>query len=300
MAKLGEVLARQFKKLGIDITTDDIKSLVALDTEVPDEISGQMDKNLLTIEAAKGNPEINRLLRKNHFGAVDEKMIEIIKESGVTLDETFANETNTLEKLAMLSKALVDTGKKKGEANSKEGLSDVVKKEREEFQKKEAEYQKQLKEKTEALTAKENEFTGARQNDRTEFKQKIRLFGKDYALPKDMDSELKVETALSVINKDLKSKGLVAKLNEGGGLVITDKDGNKAYNEKHEPIEDADSYFDEILSRNKLLNINDPNVQKQQSEGSFGAGGGQLNNGTNNKNSAIVNELQSQMKNMPN
>lgn len=294
MAKLGTVLERQFKKLGIDIT-DDLKPLTLLDTEVPDELAGKIDKGLLTLEAAKTNPEITKALKATTLAGIDAKMDDIIKETGVTMDDAFVNEKNTYEKVVMLSKALRDHGKKLGEANSKEGLSEAVKKEREAFQKKEEELNRMLKETKDSLLAKETEFKTTREADLNDYSLKTKLFGKDYALPKDMDSEFKVDTALSAIKRDLAAKGLLIKRNEAGTLVITDKDGNKAYNEKHEPIDDANSYLDAVLSHNKLLNVNDPNAQQQQQQSSGSGANNIQNNNSNNGNQAIVAEIESQL-----
>lgn len=265
MAKLGSILERQFKKLGIDITTDEIKPLLLLDTEVPDELAGKIDKGLLTIEAAKTNPDVNKILKQQILAGIDAKIEDIIKEHGVTVGDDFVNEKNTYEKVPMLSKLLMETGRKKAEASSKEGVSEVLKKEREGFTAKEADYNKKLKDLADSLTGKETEFKSTMESTLTSFELQKILLGKDYVFPKEMDSSLKVQTALGAINKDLKTKGLVAKLNDAGTLVITDKDGNKAYTDKHEPIENADSYFDGVLTQNKLLNINDPKAQQQSS-----------------------------------
>lgn len=297
MAKLGSILERQFKKLGIEIT-DDLKALIELDTEVTDDVASKIDKGLLTIEAAKSNPDVNKLLKAQILAGVDTQIEEIIKEHGVTVGDDFVNEKNTYQKVPMLSKLLLETGRKKAEANSKEGVSEVLKKEREQFAAKEADYNKKLSELTTSLTTRETEFKSTRENDLTSFELQKLLFGKDYVFPKEMDSSLKVKIALDAINKDLVEKGLIAKRNEAGSLVITDKEGNKAYTDKHEPIENPHSYFDGVLTQNKLLNINDPSKQQQQqSSGSNGAQGGNfIQNGQGQQgNQAIVAEIESQL-----
>lgn len=299
MAKLGDVLKRQFAKLGIEIT-DELKPLTELDAVVTDDVANKIDTGLLTIEAAKTNPEVTKAVKAASLNGIDARLDQIIKETGVTVDEAYANEKNTFEKVAMLSKALYEHGRKKGESNSKEGLSETVKKEREQWQLKEAQLQNELKSLKDTLTNKETEFKSTRETDLTSMELFKKLFGKDYVFPKDMDSDLKVTTALSALKKDLETQGLVVKRNEAGVLVITDKEGQPAYTKNHELISDVDSFIDGVLTRNKLLNVNDPNAQQQNSSsGSAGAGGGQLNGGANNQNNAIVNELSAQVKNMP-
>lgn len=293
MAKLGTLIASQFKKLGIEIT-DELKALTLLDTDVPDEVSKKMDQGLISIEAAKTHPDVVKVLKQSTLAGADAKMDEMIKEIGLTVGEDFVNEKNTYEKIAMLSKMLHADGKKKGEGNSKEGLSEAVKKERDEYNKQKEEMQKQLKALTESLTAKETEFKTTRANDQKTFALHKKLFAKDYVFPKEMDNDIKVQTAMGVINTKLLSMGLVLNLNDAGQPVITDKDGNKAYNEKHEPIDNIDSFIDGVLTQNKLLNINDPNAQQQQQQGS----GTIIPPGGQQKNAAVLNEIDAAIKAM--
>lgn len=294
MAKLGKILETQFKKLGIEIT-DEVKDLIALENEVPDETAVKIDRGLITIESAKTNPDVIKVLKQSTLAGIDAKIDDIIKEMGVTVDEDFANEKNSYEKVAKLSKILHEAGKKKGEGNSKEGLSEAVKKEREEWVKQQGELQGKLKDITELLAAKETAFTTTRESDLTSFELQKILLGKDYVFPKDMDSSLKVQTALGALNKDLANRGLVIKRNEAGSLVITDSKGEKAYNEKHEPIDNPNHYIDSVLSSNKLLNVNDPNAQ---SDNQRSPGNGNLNGGGGNKNAAVLNEIDAQMQSL--
>ncbi len=297
MAKLGSVLERQFKKLGIAIT-DEVKALLELDTEVPDDVAGQIDKGLMTMDAAKNNPDLIKQFKQSVLAGADAKMDDIIKEVGITVDELFANEKNTYEKIAMLAKAAVATGTRKAEADNKAGVSETLKKEREAFAAKEAEYNRKLAEKENELTAKVGEFSSTRENDLTSFELQKLLLGKDYVFPKEMDSSLKVETALSAVNKDLMTKGLKIKRNEAGQLVITDKDGNAAYNEKHEAYDNTGRYIDGVLTHNKMLNINDPNAQQQQQQ-QGGSGGIVITPGGGTQgNPTVLAEIDAQISSM--
>jgi len=295
--KTGVLLEKLFKKAGVDTNIEELKPLFAIDTDIADEYANKVDTSLLTLEAAKGNPEINRMLRKSHFDTVDQKLVDIIKESGVTLDENYEKEPNTLVKISMLSKALIEAGKKKAEATGKEGVHETLKKQADEFAAKEAAYQKQLKEISDSFVSKENEFKSIRENDLTDFEVSKILLGKDYVFPKEMDSSIKVQTAYGTVKNELAKKGLVLKRGEGGQLVITDKDGNPAYDERHNKISDTNSFIDGVLAQNKLLKINDdPNGQQQQ-QGSNGAPIIPGNRGF--KNSAVINEIDAQIANLP-
>lgn len=293
MVKLGTLLERQFKKLGIEVS-EELKAIVALENEVPDELATKIDKGLLTMEAAKNNADLIKLFKQQTLAGADARMDDIIKEHGIIVDEAFANEKNTYEKIGLLVKAGLSTGIKKGEAVNKENISEVLKKERDAFAQKEADYNKKLADLTTSLTAKETEFTTTRESDLTSFELQKILLTKDYVFPKDMDNSIKVQTAMSALNKDLSTRGLKISRDAAGSLVITDKDGNKAYTEKHEPIEKVDSYIDGVLTHNKLLNINDPN---QPAPGAGGSGGARtiLQPAGDAGNQAILNEIEAQI-----
>lgn len=295
--KTGVLIERLFKKAGIDTNIEELKSLFSIDAEIPDEYANKVDGALLTLEAAKGNPEINRMLRKSHFDTVDQKLVDIIKESGVTLGEDYEKEPNTLAKISMLSKALIEAGKRKAEVNNKEGVQDQLKKLSDEFAAKEASYQKQLKESSDNYTAKEKEFSTTRESDLTDFEVSKKLLGKDYIFPKEMDSAVKVTTAYSTLKNELAKNGFLLKRGESGHLVITDKEGNPAYDQKHNKISDVDQFIDGVLAQNKLLKINDANDNNNSNNASNGTN--LIPNNKGEKNAAVINELGAQLANLP-
>lgn len=294
--KTGILLEKLFKKAGIDTTNEEFKPLFALDADIADEYANKVDSSLLTLEAAKGNPEINRMLRKSHFDTVDQKLIDIIKESGVTLSEDYEKEPNTLVKIGILSKALKDAGKKEALAAKNENVHETLKKQADEFAIKEREIQNQLKTLTDTLTAKETEFKSIRESDLTDFDLDKILLGKDYIFPKEMDGSVKVNTAKGVVKTELAKLGLIVKRDEAGQLVITDKDGQPGWTKNHEKVE-TNSFIDGVLAQNKLLKINDSGSQQQ---GQNGSNGTHLIPGSNGqKNSAVISELDAQLANLP-
>jgi hypothetical protein len=257
MAKLGTSLATIFKKLGIELT-DDLKPLTELSNDVPDDIASKLDTGLLTIAAAKSNPEIHRAIKASTLDPFDKKMNEIITEFGLQPDEEFAASQNTYEKFGKLTKLINEAASKKAGSSTKGNA--------EEWAKKEADYQKQLKDLKDSMTAKEAEFMTTLENRELEFELKTILSGKQYNFPKEMDSKLKLNTAKGAIDLELQSKGYSLKRNQAGQLIIVDKDGQPAYNEKHEAIEPV-KFIDGALARNNMLQINDPNQQHQQQQG---------------------------------
>ena len=283
MAKIGTLIEKLFKKAGIDTTTEELKPLFALDTEVSDDTIGKVDKNLLTIEAAKSNSEVNKALRQSILGVADSKLDELIIELGLNPGEEYAANKNTYEKMVQLTKLAHEAGKKSSGANNKQTADD--------FAKKEADYNKQLKELKDGLAAKETEFKSTRENDLTSFELQKILLGKEYIFPKEMDTNLKVNTALGAVQQELTKKGFSIKRTETGQLVIVNKEGQPAYSETNEALE-PNTFIDGALAQNKLLKINDAG-QQQQHQASGGAT--QIQNNQQRGNNAVLAEIEADL-----
>lgn len=298
--KVGILIDKLLKKAGVDTEAkkEELKALLELEAEMSDEYADKLNKGLLTVEAAKSNPEVNKALRQSILGIADTKMLDMLTELGVTPSDEFSSEKNTYEKINLFSKALFEAGKKKAEVSNKESVHETLKKEKDAYLLKEAEYQKKLKDLTDAITAKETEFKLTRENDLTTFELQKILLGKDYVFPKEMDSSLKVATALGAVNSALAKQGLMIKRNEAGQLAISDKEGNPAYNSNHEKIDDPSAYIDGVLAQNKLLKINESGSQQQQAHGSNGAPFIPGSNGNNGKNSYVLDEIEAQLAEM--
>ncbi|MDF2381318.1 hypothetical protein JMG10_07570 [Nostoc ellipsosporum NOK] len=262
MAKLGTLLEKLFKKAGVDTSSDDLKALFDLDTDIPDDVSGKVDKSLLTVDAAKSHSDVIKAIKATTLAGADSKMDELIISLGLQPGEDFVANKNTFEKIGMLTKLALEAGKKAAAPGDKQAAD--------KWAEKEAEYNRQLKELKESITAKESEFAKTRENDLTSFAVKTILSGKDYIFPKEMDSDLKVNTAFGAINNELNKKGFTLKRNEAGQLVILNKDGQPAYSDTNEALE-PNTFIDGVLAQNKLLKVNDPNQQQDhQPNGSNG------------------------------
>ena len=281
MAKLGVFLEGIFKKAGIEIT-DELKPLTELDTDITDTVTSQVNKNLLTVTAAISNSEVNKQLRQRILGVADEQMETLIAELGLQPDDAFVANKNTYEKITALTKLALESGKKAAGSNNKTTA--------EEWQKKEAEYNKQLKELKDGLTAKETEFKTTRENDLTAFELQKILLGKDYIFPAEMDTNLKVNTALGAVQQELTKKGFNIKRNESGQLVIVNKEGQPAYSDTNEALE-PNTFIDGALAQNRLLKVSDSSQQQQQ--GSHGAQ--TIQNNQQKGNTAILQEIEADL-----
>lgn len=294
--KLGAFLEKLAKKAGVDTASDEFKAVLAFAEELPDEIANKIDRSLLTVDAAKNNSDVNKALRQSILGVADTRMDELITELGLQPGEDFVNNKNTYEKIPMLVKLALDEGRKKSDLDGHKTVQEQLKKQRDEFTAKEADYQKKLKDSTDSLTAKEKEFLSNRENDKIIYELQKKLFGKDYVFPKEMDSDLKVSTALGAVNNELAKKGLKIKRDENGQLAIFDKEDKPAYSDTHEPLK-LDPYIDGVLAQNKLLKINDGSQNQQNNNGASG-GNNFVPGSTNKGNAAILAELDQQLAEM--
>lgn len=297
--KVGKFLEKIAKKAGQDTTAEVFKPLLELDADIPDEIAAALDSKLLTIEAAKSHSEVNKALRQSILGVADSKMDEILKEIKVIPGDDFLNEKNTYEKLGLLSKMIYDAGQKKAAADNQAGVHETLKKEKEafaekekEFQKQFADYQNKLKAAQEAQESKEKEFNSKLERNSIEYDLHKKLLGKKFDLPEKMDVDLKVQTALVIINKELEKRGLSIKRGETKELGLFDKDGNPGYSEDHNLLK-LDSFVDGVLAQNNLLKINDDGNQNQNHNQTQN-GAQTIQNGAKG-NAAIIAEIDAQL-----
>jgi hypothetical protein len=283
MAKIGALIEKLLKKAGIDTSTEELKPLFALDAEIADDTVSKVDKSLLTLDAAKNNSEIIKAIKATTLSGADSKLDELIAELGLQPAEDFLSNKNTYEKIAIVTKLANEAGKKAGGTGSKQTAD--------EFTKKEAEYNLQLKQLKESLIAKETEFKNTRENDLTTFELKTILSGKNYIFPAEMDTNLKLSTALGAVQNELTKNGFSIKRNENGQLEIVTKDGTAAYNPKDNVAYEPNTFIDGALAQNKLLKINDTSSATPPPKGTIA-------NPTATGNPQIFAELQAQLATM--
>lgn len=82
MAKAGELFGDLLQKAGIDVTSEEFKSLLGIQIEVNEEAASALQSKLMTLEAAKSKTEL-----KNHFIApfaqgVDQDLKELLESNG--------------------------------------------------------------------------------------------------------------------------------------------------------------------------------------------------------------------------
>lgn len=284
--KVGQLIANLAKKLNLDTTAEEFKEVVGISIEIDDETATKIEKGLLTIDAAKAHKDVRKVIRAEVLNGVDATLAELVEELGVEVDDDFKNETNSFTKIGKLAKRIKDIESKK--ATNPEQKKEIEK----QIEKLNAE----LREAKKTIADKEAEFKAARDNDLTNFELQKILLGKNYALPKEMDSDLKVQTALTAVTRELTKKGFKIARTEDGQLTILNKEGLEAYNEKNEVVKLTD-FIDSALASNKLLATTDPN--QQQAGGNNGIqhyDNGHGSNGGAQPNAAILAEIDAQLQ----
>lgn len=282
--KVGQLIANLAKKLNLDTTSEEFKEVVGISIEIDDETATKIEKGLLTIDAAKAHKDVRKVIRAEVLNGVDATLAELVEELGVEVDDDFKNETNSFTKIGKLAKRIKDIESKKA-ANPEQ---------KKEIEKQIEKLNAELRDAKKALADKEAEFKLTRDNDLTNFELQKILLGKNYALPKEMDSDLKVQTALNAVNRELTKKGFKIARTEDGQLTVLTKEGLEAYNEKNEAVKLSD-FIDSALAVNKLLAISDPNQQGGGNNGQHQQHYHSSNGGVQ-PNNAILAEIDAQLQ----
>lgn len=257
--KFGTLLNSLAKKSGIDTAQKEFIDLLSTDIEIPDAIANGIDRGLMNLDAAKANADVRKAIRTEALNGVDSKVAELLEELGIEDKADIDGTKNSYDKISKLAHTVKALEAKK--ATSGKGAD------KDAYERQIAELNNQIKEVKTSLTAKEKEYQQAREDDLTNFEMHKKLVGKNYALPAEMDGDLKLNLVQSAVNKELSKKGFkLVRDAENGSLKLVNKEGVPAYNDKNEPLE-IDSFIDGALAQNKLLKVNDQSQQQQQQGG---------------------------------
>lgn len=292
--KLAELIAKLAKKSGVDINSEEFKKISIPDVEVPDEVATAIDTKLMNESAAASHSAIRNKIKAEALNGIDALVNSIIEEEQLQGTDDIKGAESSYERVKRLF------GFQKNAFNQK--LKDLVKPgsgkdpvDKEAYEKQLADLNSQLKDLKKTLSDKETEFNNTRESDLTSFEIQKLLLGKEYALPKEMDAELKIQTANAAIQKQLAAKGFkVIRHPETKALTVVKADGTPAYSESNEPVE-INSFFEGVLAQNKLLKVNDDSAAG--GSGGSGSGGVVVPGAAGNKggNASIVSEIDAQL-----
>lgn len=255
--KLGEFIAELAKQAGISATDEKLKDLLAIQTEVPDDVANSISNSLMTIDAAKNNPTL-----KSHFAAqalstVDATLEDVMKEAGLTDDlitelkgerSSYKRMQSTFKKVKGLhDAALKEAGKGNGGDPEKEKkLVDEI-----------STLNKQITEIKSANETELGQLKSAHEQDLTDNAVLNYLSGKKYAF-EDIPQTTNVATANGVVSGKLaEKKAKIIRTDAGLKLVLADNP-DLAYMEENKEVAFSD-FADTALAEGKLLKVSDPN-----------------------------------------
>lgn len=279
--KVGDLIKALFTKAGIDLTKDEIKKVVELTDELPDDIADSVDKALIAVGSAHENTDVIKKVRTVALNAVDKKMDDAIAELGLEMDDDFKGNKNTFDKILLLSKAAKIAGEKKAAPGT--SAKDKI-----EWADKERELQRLLKEEKDGRINDKKDFDTVRANDGISFELKQLLGGKNYVFPKEMDASIKINTAMGAVQAELAKKGFSINRNEQGQLCILTKDGTPAYSDTHVALE-PNTFIDGVLAQNKLLTVT-------KEPATPGAGGNEIIADASKGNLAVATEIAQELQ----
>jgi hypothetical protein len=245
---------------------EDNASLVAFVTEnkdlfskvqLPDDLVTQMETGLHTLDSAKS--KLKPTLFAEALNGVDTDFARGWDEfelDDATKAELLA-EPKTAKRAILLAKKV-----KELEAKKKGATGDDKKALVEEINNLKAAASKIAGEHKTAI----DKIQADHQDKITDMQYRTQLSGYNYALPKEMDSSVKVETALSTIRNAMLRDGVKIVNADGNLKLVTAKDGSEYFDSSNNK-KDLKSYTDGILALNKLLATAEP-------PGGTGGGGG--------------------------
>lgn len=249
--KVGEFVKKLADKVGnIDQNSQEFIDILSSSVEMDDTIVNSILENTLTMSTASQHPAVRNKIRAEVFNGIDKNIEnqlnawEISEEARTQV----LSEPDTFKRLKLMETKIKEhiegvkgTGKSKSDAE--EALKAQV-----------AKLTTDYKTLQDNFTAEKNNIINEHQGQLINFQLQNMLVGKNYALPKEMASEMKTSIAMQALQAKLGADGYVIK-NEAGKLNLFTKEGTIALDKQNSQIL-IDKYVDEVLVQNKLVDMN--------------------------------------------
>ncbi len=252
--KIGEFLNKLATKGGIDATDKHLidilsKSEIA-NADINDELANKIDISLMTVEAAKSNPDVIKKIKGETLNGADALIDRLLAESGY--DEAdiadIKADKNTFNKIEKTAKKIKELEAKKAGAN---------KPDKEAYQKQIDDLNGKMRDTATAHEKAINDIKSTHATELTHLELKSILATKKMTLPEDMAPALKNEIALNAVKAELQAKGFQI-VNTNGTLEVKRTDGTDAYDASNRKV-GLTELIDGALAQNKLLAVTDPN-----------------------------------------
>jgi hypothetical protein len=264
---LAELIQELANRVNIDNDNIDLKTLVMnpnlSQINISDELSNEFQSKLMSEDQARINPNLNTHFKKHYIGTalktVDSKIADLV--NALELDDNyrshFDNEQNTYNKIEMIAQLIKDNKSNNNKSNNKQ----------------DSDYDKQsllnkINELTEQLNWEKESRDYYIQDINNDWKNRLSekelnsIFSQyNYAM--DIDKDIAVQTARTLVEKKLKEKG--------GMYTFDDQSGFKLVNYETPDLPftidnkqiDFKKFVDNVLAENKLLKVNTPAEHQQ-------------------------------------
>lgn len=265
---LGDFLNTLAAQSGISADSPELKAILSSPTlsavDLPDSIVAKIQSAHLTLDAAKNNPAVLSHIKAQLYNGVDSELQNTLTEMGVldTFKSDFETEKSTPKRISLALKKIAALEKEK---------SGAAKGDKAELQKEIDRLNASVVEVKRGFEAEKATLVASHQNEILDYDLNTQLAGYNYALPKEMATDLKIQTAKMLINKALKD-GDAKLIRENGALklkrVSQDIDYFDSSNQKVEPKK----FFDGVLAQNNLLAVATPAGQTKETFMTTGQG----------------------------
>jgi len=248
MPLIGELINNLAQKAGIAADSPELKSLLAspelATINVPDELSTLIDKNLLSLEAAKNNhPDIRNKYAADFYDGIDKQLMTLIATDTfdqADLDEIKAEKSTTKKQEIIISK--LKAAKSKAKGADKEEIN------------------QQLAAAHEAARLAKEEVNTVR----TQYEGQIKDIRKKTALSAvlsgyktiydELPGTVKLTGMEALINTALQDKKADLLVDENGNLQLVSKDGTNVFGSNNVQLT-PQSFFDQTFA--PILKVSD-------------------------------------------
>lgn len=248
---LGDFLNTLAVNSGIATDSAELKALLSNTTiagyEIPDGIVSKIQSSHLTLDAAKNNTAVISHIKAQLYNGVDSELNSTLNELGVydNLKADFDNEKSTPKRMSLALKKIAALEKEKSGAGK--GDKDLLQAEINKLNSSIVDLKKNFDNEKLSLVSKH-------QDEILDYDLGNVLSAYNYALPKEMAADLKIQTAKMILNKSLKEKD--AKIvRENGALKLKRASQDIDYFDESNQKVDHKKFIDGVLAQNNLLAV---------------------------------------------
>lgn len=247
MAKKAGVFLKELAQLaGIPTDQKHWDAIVAIDTELPDEIATDLSSRLFTLDAAKHNSDLKKHFTALTLNGVDSALEALMDENEIADDirTELKKETSSFKRIPALVAKIKELTEKKASAKSgdKKALQDEIDK----LNKQVVDAKSNL---DKALQAEREKAAG----DILNYAISAELGSRNYAL--DVPKNVNVSTAFGLLNEELKAKKIKVVRQDDNTLKLVQSDNpDLEYREANKPVNFGD-FVDKLLGTHKLLKV---------------------------------------------